>query len=420
MSDNPKLCALRDQLAFYFSDANLRKDRFLLRLTGPRGTGEVRVQELMGFNRVQALVGDDQEAVCAALRLISEVEVADDGVHVWRVRELPLSDDSDDRTVYIEPLSARTDREAVQRTFAQFGTVTYISLPRLPSGDVKGFAFVEFELPDAAVAAATAAFKDSSAAALVDGAGPLRVMHKRAWTAMKAEYKRALEEGRQEAEAHTLSREAAAEADAAIAAMATDEAAARRVVLVSGLPRGGTAVKAIRREMREVFSEVAPMEFVDYGISNSGDVTVAYVRMATPVGAAEAVRQLSASGRALSGHAVRFELMRGEALREYTERILALRQSTAETRKVKRDKWWNRKYGSSADAATTSDKADAADVVEAGATTVAVAAEGPAAHERACPASKRGREAPASPAPARDDSGTADCEAKRARVESSD
>jgi hypothetical protein len=45
MAADSKMSALCDQLRFYFSDANLRKDRFLLRLTGPRGTVEVCVQK---------------------------------------------------------------------------------------------------------------------------------------------------------------------------------------------------------------------------------------------------------------------------------------------------------------------------------------------------------------------------------------
>lgn len=47
----------------------------------------------------------------------------------------------------------------------------------------------------------------------------------------------------------------------------------------------------------QVFGQVAPVDFVDYGISNSGDVTVAYIRMVTPTGAAEAVRVLREYGQ---------------------------------------------------------------------------------------------------------------------------
>ena len=32
----------------------------------------------------------------------------------------------------------------------------------------------------------------------------------------------------------------------------------------------GAAVKKVRREMNEVFAAAAPLEYVDYGVSNSG------------------------------------------------------------------------------------------------------------------------------------------------------
>lgn len=337
---------LRDQLSFYFSDANLRKDRFLLRLAGPRGVGEVQIRELASFNRVKALVGSDLSAVRAALRLVPGLEVSDDGVHVWRTRELPAHDDSNERTVYVEPLLPGTSRDAVQSAFGALGTVTYVSLPRLPSGELKGHAYVEFEVPDAAVAAAAADAFDEAVCTALTGAGTtLRVTHKCAREAMDAEYKRALEEGQPEAEARKSSLAAAAEVDAAMAAAAAEDAARRRVVKITGLPRGGKSVKAIRREMREVFGQLCAVEFVDYGISNSGDVSVGYVRVETPAAAAEAVRALVEVGQTLGGLPVRYELMRGEELKQYTEMIIELRHSTAKVRKIKRDKWWHRKHG---------------------------------------------------------------------------
>ena len=45
---------LASQLSYYFSDANLGRDQYLLRQTGPRGTGEVEVACLASFNRVRA------------------------------------------------------------------------------------------------------------------------------------------------------------------------------------------------------------------------------------------------------------------------------------------------------------------------------------------------------------------------------
>ena len=80
---------------------------------------------------------------------------------------------------------------------------------------------------------------------------------------------------------------------------------------------------------------------------DGGTPTIAYVRMATPDGAAEAERALRSDGLQLAkaGVTARVEVLRGERLERYTERIGDLRERTAHTRKLKRDAWWHRKYG---------------------------------------------------------------------------
>ena len=42
---------LVEQCAFYFSDANLRRDKFLIRIAGKLGTGAVQVETLATFVR---------------------------------------------------------------------------------------------------------------------------------------------------------------------------------------------------------------------------------------------------------------------------------------------------------------------------------------------------------------------------------
>ena len=60
--------ALVEQLSFYFSDANLRRDRFLLNHTGQNGLGEVAISTLASFNRVKALTTDESLIVRRALQ----------------------------------------------------------------------------------------------------------------------------------------------------------------------------------------------------------------------------------------------------------------------------------------------------------------------------------------------------------------
>ena len=83
---------LRDQLAFYFSDANLRRDRFLQQHVGPKGTGEVEISVLASFNRVKELTegaADTTTPVVTALRALPALRVSDDGLRVCRRARLP-------------------------------------------------------------------------------------------------------------------------------------------------------------------------------------------------------------------------------------------------------------------------------------------------------------------------------------------
>ena len=54
------LDALIEQCAFYFSDANLRRDRFLRKHAGANGTGLVAVSILATFNRVKQLMTEGE------------------------------------------------------------------------------------------------------------------------------------------------------------------------------------------------------------------------------------------------------------------------------------------------------------------------------------------------------------------------
>ena len=89
--------ALVEQLSFYFTDANLRRDRFMKTYTGTDGTGKMPVETLATFNRVKALT-QDVATIIAALRLIPGLQVSeqsDQGQTVQRTRTLPAKDDSE-------------------------------------------------------------------------------------------------------------------------------------------------------------------------------------------------------------------------------------------------------------------------------------------------------------------------------------
>jgi hypothetical protein len=245
--------ALVGQCAFYFSDANLRRDRFLRKHVGNEGTGSVAVDILATFNRVKELTTDRAELM-HALRAVPGLRIAADETSISRIRPLPDTDDSKQRTVYVERLPDGVTIESLHAIFAGCGSVAYVSLPRLPSRDPKGYAFVEFVDAADAVRAVT----DLDGTTPAGGRAALRVMHMRAWTASKEVYKKALAEGKEAAEAESAAAASAAAATSACAEEAASAAAAaaielerRTVVTVRGLPKRAP-VKALRREMNEV------------------------------------------------------------------------------------------------------------------------------------------------------------------------
>ena len=59
--------------------------------------------------------------------------------------------DVDERTIYIESLPSTANHDWLRDTFSAYGDIVYTSLPRYQStGDLKGFAFVEFQTIESA------------------------------------------------------------------------------------------------------------------------------------------------------------------------------------------------------------------------------------------------------------------------------
>jgi hypothetical protein len=106
----------------------------------------------------------------------------------------PLAATTDARTVYIDSFSATDDHDSLRRTFAKFGKVNLVSLPRFSqSKKFKGFGFVEFSERSAADEAAAAKTSDADLRGI-------RVMTKTRWLEMKEQLKHQLSCGDEPAE----------------------------------------------------------------------------------------------------------------------------------------------------------------------------------------------------------------------------
>ncbi|ETL26917.1 hypothetical protein F442_19956 [Phytophthora nicotianae P10297] len=175
---------LQRQLEFYMSESNLRQDKFLQQTMDEEGFIPVRV--FLSFNKLKSLNATE--------RMILDEAEKSSTIRVDRAscciapKVVPVAGQdlqADARTIYIDSFSATDDHDSLRRTFAKFGKVNLVSLPRFPqSKKFKGFGFVEFSDQSAAN---NASAKSSDA----DLRG-IRVMSKTRWIQMKEQLKRQL------------------------------------------------------------------------------------------------------------------------------------------------------------------------------------------------------------------------------------
>ena len=78
------------------------------------------------------------------------LKLTDDKKRVYRVTERQPKENADDCTIYVEGFGPEMTIDRLKDTFVHFGKIDYISLPKYSTGDKlnKGFAFVEFHLPE--------------------------------------------------------------------------------------------------------------------------------------------------------------------------------------------------------------------------------------------------------------------------------
>ncbi|CAD5122348.1 DgyrCDS10785 [Dimorphilus gyrociliatus] len=147
------LKSVREQIEFYFSDANLGKDRFLKQKIDDSEDGYLPLELFCKFNKLAALTTDTNLMV-KAINGSDKLVLSDDKLKVKRKQPYSPRLDIDDRTIYLEPLPPGVKHDWIKELFSRFGNVVYVSLPRFKStGDLKGFGFVEFETVEAATRA---------------------------------------------------------------------------------------------------------------------------------------------------------------------------------------------------------------------------------------------------------------------------
>ncbi|XP_049868028.1 la-related protein 7 [Pectinophora gossypiella] len=133
------------QMEFYFSDANLTKDRFLGDLV--KSDPYVPLDVFLKFNKIRSMTQDVND-IAKAMKHSTILELSEDKSKVRRKTPVQAYD-ADLRTVYVESIPVTATREWLQRVFSVYGDVAYISLPKFKNSQkIKGYGFIEFKKPE--------------------------------------------------------------------------------------------------------------------------------------------------------------------------------------------------------------------------------------------------------------------------------
>jgi len=139
------------QVEFYFSDANLPRDKFLWNLTVSDSEGWVPIATIANFKRMRRF--QPLDAIVSALRTSPALlEVNDKGTHVRR--KIPLTKPSEEeftgiqeRTVYVKGFGEETSTTQIdlEAFFRGFGDIDSLRLRRTGTGLFKGSVLVQFK-----------------------------------------------------------------------------------------------------------------------------------------------------------------------------------------------------------------------------------------------------------------------------------
>ncbi|XP_050541005.1 la-related protein 7 [Daktulosphaira vitifoliae] len=138
---------LKKQIEFYLSDANLRKDRYFGHLI--QINNYISIDTFLNCNKIKKITTNPDDIV-KALETSHMLTVSKCKTKILRLNpiEEKQPEDIDRCTIYVEQLPPKADHDIVKSTFEKYGNVAYVSLPKFKSGNIKRFAFVEFENED--------------------------------------------------------------------------------------------------------------------------------------------------------------------------------------------------------------------------------------------------------------------------------
>eukprot|EP00927_Polykrikos_kofoidii_P070777 TRINITY_DN67162_c0_g1_i1.p1 TRINITY_DN67162_c0_g1~~TRINITY_DN67162_c0_g1_i1.p1 ORF type:complete len:642 (-),score=109.64 TRINITY_DN67162_c0_g1_i1:81-2006(-) len=147
---------VREQVEFYFGDANLRTDKFMRRKIAEDDGGFVDLSVLLKFNRLKALKCKCIPQLAQALQTSTFLELNKEETRVRRdLHRCPVEGaDPSPRTVYVEGIPLHFGVDDLAPFFALHGHVRLVNVPRHPqTKEARGFCFVEYSTQKEARAA---------------------------------------------------------------------------------------------------------------------------------------------------------------------------------------------------------------------------------------------------------------------------
>lgn len=196
---------LKEQIEFYFSDANLINDKYLSRLVLINKEGYVDFTVFLKFNKINGLLGEidnyqrKNEFIRDALKISEVLKLSVDEGKVKRIipfsKEKNVLDCIDNRTIYVENFPTFVDHDLFEEIFLTIGIIECISLPKFSETKVnKGYAFITFK-DEEAVQLAIDNFNNSIPGQFIKDKPrtkliPLRILTKKRWLEYKEDFKK--------------------------------------------------------------------------------------------------------------------------------------------------------------------------------------------------------------------------------------
>jgi La-related protein 7 len=176
----PLLSSLKNQMEFYFSDSNLRNDKFLKSLLSQHPKGYVDLHIFLRFNKIKAIFnkfGDDFqlpdptsfsdnfkflknegkpqepsvnfkiESLQKAIINSKLLKLSKSKKKVRRIEKFDNDSKNYKKVIYVENFPVTLDHEGLAKIFEKAGKPIHVSIPKYgETKAVKGFAFIEFQV----------------------------------------------------------------------------------------------------------------------------------------------------------------------------------------------------------------------------------------------------------------------------------